>query len=76
MTGSKRAVGSSTGTRSTSDVVFEALVTTIDFSSKLMPTPTKNRSSGSFQASASSTTGVPTRWRHTVHGRQAASSFV
>ena len=66
--------GVATGSISTSVVVLEPVPITILRSSKLMPTPTQNRSSVSRYTHTSDSTAVPTRCRHTASGRQESSN--
>ena len=67
--------GVATGSISTSVVVLEPVPITILRSSKLMPTPTQNRSSVSRYTHTSDSTAVPTRCRHTASGRRVIVQF-
>ena len=66
--------GVSTGSISTSVVVFDPVPITMFRSSKDSPMLTQKRSSASRYTSTSSVTGVPTRWRITAYGRHASSN--
>ena len=66
--------GVSTGSISTSVVVFDPVPITMFRSSKDSPIPTQKRSSASRYTSTSSATGVPTWWRITAYGRHASSN--
>ena len=68
--------GSPAGSSRYSLVSLLPTPSTIQASSRLEPTPTQNRSSGSVSTSASVLTSVPSRCRSTTYGRHAASARV
>ena len=66
-------MGSSVGSTHTSEVSLLELSSTMNAWLRVTPTETKKRASSSWNTSTSSAVGRPRWWRHTCHGRMAAS---
>ena len=68
--------GSAVGSSRYSEVSLLPAAMISHSSSRLVSTPSQNRSSGSVYTSASVAGSVPSRWRSTTYGRQAWSARV